>query len=86
MPTADDFRKELQRRFARAAGKTAVEIVSGDVHRTLGGYPGRNHLMPLCCEVMRAEMRGADEVLAEPPRGQGASLRIRYCLPRVSWD
>jgi 5-methylcytosine-specific restriction protein A len=38
--------------------------------------------MRQCCEVMRGEMRATDEVVDEPPSGQGASLTIRYRLPR----
>ena len=31
---------------------------------------------------MRSAMRAGDVVIAEPPKGTGASLTIRYRLPR----
>jgi hypothetical protein len=37
---------------ARQTGQPYVDIVSGEVHRLVGGYPGRNHKMPTCCKVM----------------------------------
>ena len=55
-----------------------IDIVSGDVHRAVGGYPGNNHRMPVCCEVMYDRMKGRDEVLAAPPKGKGATVKIRY--------
>jgi hypothetical protein len=63
-------------------GRSYVEIVSGNLHRSVGGYPGRNHRMPVCCSVMRQTMRPGDGVIASPPSGQGATLKIRYGLPR----
>ena len=56
---------------------------SGDLHKRVGGYPGSNHRMPVCCEVMYAEMiDGVDEILHAPPKRKGASLEIEYLLPR----
>ena len=83
--TADDFRTELARVFegAAGAGRGTVVVNSGDLHRMVGGYPGPQHRMPVCCNVMYAEMvDGVDEVLAAPPKGRGASLAIEYLLPR----
>ena len=79
-----DFNKELQARFARASlqGAKSVVVVSGDVHRALGGYPGKTHQMPVCCQVMYKEQRTGDRVVAAPPKGQGATLSIEYLLPR----
>lgn len=84
LPTADDFRRELRSRLDKAtvAGLSHLEVASGDIHRAVGGYPGPNHRMPVCCEAVRSEMRSGDRVVAEPPRGQGATLTIRYQLPR----
>lgn len=44
----------------------------------------RNHRMPVCCRVMRAAVApdAGDVILGEPPSGQGASLTVRYVLPR----
>jgi len=82
--TADDFREAILRRFASAArsGKTAIEINSGDLHRELGVYPGPGHSMPTCCNMMREAMTAGDTVLSSPPKGRGATLTIRYELPR----
>ena len=83
-PTAEDFRAELRRRLDRAqrAGHPHVDIKSGDLHRELGGYPGPRHRMPVCCYVMRAAMCAGDEIISGPPSGNGATLIIRYRLPR----
>ena len=83
--TADDFRAELASLFEAAAKAERGTIVvrSGDLHRAMGGYPGPNHRMPMCCNVMYAEMvEGVDELLSAPPSGQGASVVIEYLLPR----
>jgi hypothetical protein len=79
-----DFKKELHARFAHAAARGAKSVIvnSGDVHRSVGGYPGRNHQMPVCCQVMYREQRAGDLVLSAPPKGQGATLSIEYQLPR----
>ncbi len=86
MPTADEFRMELYRMMNEAVheGKETAEIKAGQLHRRVGGYPGRNHRMPVCCEVMRGAFApdAGDLILEEPPSGQGASLTIRYVLPR----
>ena len=82
--TADDFREALRRRLVRAevAGKIFVEINSGDLHRGVGIYPQPGHSMPTCCSVMRGLMTTRDAVLSSPPKGRGATLTIRYALPR----
>jgi len=59
-----------------------LDVSSGGLHRIVGQYPGRNHRMPLCCDVMRSAMKQHDEILSTPPRGNGASLTIRYYLDR----
>jgi len=86
MPTSEDFKLELHRMMLEAmkAGKEFIEINAGEVHRRVGGYPGRNHRMPVCCQVMRAGLAldAGDAILEEPPSGQGANLTIRYALPR----
>ena len=67
-------------------GLSFVDIRSGDLHRSLGDYPGPNHRMPLCCSVMRNFMDQKDMIIASPPRGNGATLVIRYHLPRTDID
>jgi hypothetical protein len=83
-PTADDFRKELLAQIARGnrRGAPHVEINSGELHRAVGGYPRPNHRMAVCCEVMERERKIGDEIISAPERGKGASLTIRYMLPR----
>lgn len=86
MPTADDFRMEIYRMMNEAflGCRKFAEINAGELHRRVGGYPGRNHRMPVCCEVMRAALAPdvGDLIIEEPRGGQGASLTIRYVLPR----
>ncbi len=83
-PAAEDFRAALRARFERATetGKKSLEVRSGDLHGEVGGYPGPDHRMPTCCAVMRGEMTNSDEVINAPPKGNGASVVIRYRLPR----
>lgn len=84
--TADDFSDELYRIMYEAVqlGSKYVDVNAGDLHRGLGGYPGPDHRVPICCNVMKAAMAPdyGDKILQEPPSGQGASLTIRYVLPR----
>lgn len=82
--TSDDFRLKLRALLARAEerGESHVDIKAGSLHQQVGGYPGPDHRMPACCSVMRGEMASGDNVIGEPPSGQGASLTIRYRLPR----
>lgn len=79
-----DFRVALNSVLLDALkqGKPYLELTSGELHRTVGGYPGKDHRMPICCDVMRKTMRPSDEVLYEPPKKKGASLRIRYWLKK----
>ena len=63
-------------------GKLGVSVKAGGLHRLVGGYPGSDHRMPMCCSVMQAGMRSGDKVLRSPPGGRGASLEIYYKLPR----
>jgi hypothetical protein len=79
-----DFSRKLSEtlRHAEQGGAVAIEIRSGELHRALGGYPGIDHRMPVCCEAMYKEQRASDTILSQPPKGKGASVVIRYQLPR----
>jgi 5-methylcytosine-specific restriction protein A len=79
-PTATDFEQALNTLFATAwrQGLTHVDVEAGQLHRQVGGYPGTAHRMPVCCAVMRRVMRPGDRILQEPPKGDGATVRIRY--------
>jgi len=82
--TNDDFRDTLSAIFVKSEelGLVAIEVKSGNLHHQVGDYPGGDHRMPVCCNVMRKEMKGEDSVVSEPPKGKGANLVIRYMLPR----
>jgi hypothetical protein len=84
LPDAVAFEAAIRSRWsgAEAAGAEFVDVCSGDVHRQLGGYPGPHHRMPDCCRVMRRLMVGTDYIVEAPPKGNGATLMIRYSLPR----
>jgi len=84
MPTTDAFAAELRARLRRAerAGLAYLDVNSGQLHRDLGGYPGTPHNMPQCCDAMYAEQKTGDTIMSAPPKGKGASLTIRYRLPR----
>lgn len=84
MPTADDFNAEILRRFSQAQLRMEahVDVVSGEVHRRLGGYPSHSHRMPVLCDVMFSLMKNGDIILHRPNKGKGATLHIRYKLPR----
>jgi len=84
MVTEQHFRTHIRglMREAQAAGALFVDINSGQVHRAIGSYPGPDHRMPVCCQVMKTDMQARDTILSSPPKGQGASLTIRYQLPR----
>ena len=82
--TANAFRKELQRLMneAKEKGCKYIDITSGEVHRNVGGYPGKKHRMPSCCEVIKSMKKVNDEIINEPTKGNGASLTIRYIIDR----
>ena len=84
-PSREDFELRLQQLFAEATarGEAYVDIEAGDLHRDVGDYPGENHRMPVCCVAMQQSVAPVDQILYAPPSGQGASLRIRFMLPRV---
>ncbi|MBX3046791.1 MAG: hypothetical protein KF698_07330 [Anaerolineales bacterium] len=77
-----DFDNKLDEIFGFGKANGIVEIVirSGDLHRAVGGYPGDDHRMPVCCEAMRSKMRSGDSIIEQPPKGDGANLVIRYLL------
>jgi hypothetical protein len=87
MQTRDDFHEELMRVFqiAMKEGRETVDIRAGELHGRVGGYPGPNHRMPVCCLAMRSEFSAnRDRVLQSPPSGDGAGLTIQYALPRTA--
>ena len=77
----DTFSEALKGIFNESKG-SFVDVTSGKLHRLVGGYPSRNHKMPSCCNAMTKAMQSGDTILAKPPKGRGATLTIRYLLPR----
>ena len=62
-----------------------IDISSGNLHQLVGGYPStknEDHVMPICCNVMRKLQKPNDEILHESPSGQSTKLIIRYYIPR----
>ena len=53
--TAEDFRSTLLSPLdeARRLGFSYVGITAGALHRRVGGYPGAEHRMPVCCRHAR---------------------------------
>jgi hypothetical protein len=84
MAGMNDFKHELRAQIERAEkqGRPHVEVNTGELHRVVGVYPDPSHQMPTCCAAMRQEQQPGDEVIFEPAGGAGASLTIRYKLPR----
>ena len=83
--TKNIFVKKLKDIFADETKKAHTEIIitSGELHRLVGGYPGTNHRMPICCAAMKEAFNSStDTILSSPTSGNGASLKIRYALPR----
>ena len=67
---------------AEHSGRDHIEINAGELHRDVGDDPSSQHRMPMCCQAMRNELREGDEIVSSPPEENGASLTIRYRLPR----
>jgi 5-methylcytosine-specific restriction protein A len=84
MPSVEHFRMALRAQLNRAQkrGLSHIDVKAGDLHRRLGGSPAYPHRIPSCCEAMYAEKRAGDVIITRPPEGKGASLTIRYKLPR----
>jgi hypothetical protein len=82
MVSTDHFRQGLLAQMHRAAhgGLIDVLINSGELYRSLGGYPGSKHGMPFCCDAMQAEMKSGDIMILD--RSSGAGMTVRYLLPR----
>ncbi len=49
-PTRADFQAMISKLFQEAtnAGRTHLDVISGELHRKVGGYPSNNHRMPVC--------------------------------------
>ena len=81
-PTSGDFQRCLEAVLRKAGrnGLSSVVVQSGELHRIVGDYPGKDHRMPTCCRVMIKRMRGGDRRLPDKLKNYGATMRIRYKL------
>lgn len=82
-PTKEDFLYELHCQMLKKhhSGESELIASAGEIHRKVGGYPGPDHRMPVCCSAMKSEMQQGDRIVDEPLSGQGARLTIKYRLP-----
>jgi len=82
--TRSDFDQALAYEFVDAAkmGASSVTVQASKLHAKVGVYPRPDHRMPVCCDAMYGAMKQGDQVIARPPKGKGATLKIRYLLPR----
>src|SRR6266568_4754778 len=86
MPTAQDFRAELQRMLADANrnAQTYLDVDARDLRNRLSTSPDASgEEMQQVCAAMKDESQSRDVVL-EAPGGQNSPLFIRYALPRTS--
>jgi len=77
MSTAPQFQAELSNMLAEAQQQNLpyIDIEAGTLHRRVGNYPDpQNHRMPICCNMMRQNMRDGDRITNAPPKGNGATL------------
>ena len=80
-PNMETFMEEISRqlKLAKANGENSITLLSGNIHRAVGGYPQRNHRMRTCCDAMYAQTNKY-EVIKPPKSGYGATLSIKYYL------
>ncbi len=75
MPENKHYRYELLRILdeAEREARKHIDVNAGEIHKGLGGYPSRDHRVPVCCDVMKAAMVPAWEtkVLHEAPSDFG---------------
>lgn len=85
-PNREDFENALNQifRYKEIMEESEyVDINSGKLHRYVGGYPDTNNRMPLCCEIMYQFQKDGDKIIEDgTKKGYGASITIRYKLPR----
>jgi hypothetical protein len=83
MVSTDHFRQGLLALMDRVSrcGLIDVLINSGELYRSLGGYPGSLHGMSNCFDAMEDEMKPGDTLVLE--KSNGAGMTVRYLLPRL---
>jgi hypothetical protein len=55
-----------------------VTVRAGSLHELLGGYPGPNHKMPVCCDAMLSKQLGKHSIVKQPAKAKGANLIVEY--------
>lgn len=82
IPTKKDFKRELEKliSFSKQKGEPNLVVTSRELHKIVGGYDTNNHRMASCCDAMYDAMKTGDEIIEAPPKGKGASLKIRYSI------
>jgi len=86
IPEKADFDKAINDWFRQEEKEENpfVDIRADELHSRIGDYPGPFHRMATCCEVMYEHYQpSTDKILQFPPKGKGASMEIRYALPRT---
>ncbi|MCA0362690.1 MAG: hypothetical protein LCH67_01485 [Bacteroidetes bacterium] len=86
MVTTLEFKATIKTklRVAQAMHLPFLEINARELHSYLGAYPGNSHSIPSCCNALRFFFdENEDEIISQPPRGNGPSLTIRYNFPKV---
>jgi len=78
----EDFQQELDNILSKALkkGEQYVVVNSIDMHHRMGGYPGYDHKMDLCHEVMKANTKKADTIYGQWEPND--DLSIRYSVDR----
>ena len=78
----EDFQQELDNILSKALekGERYIVVNSIDLHHRMGGYPGSDHKMDLCQEVMKANTKEADTVYGQPEPND--NLSIKYSADR----
>jgi hypothetical protein len=81
MVNTETFREALQRIFDESPAGF-IDVNAKELYSKVGGGTGRKYNMAGCCYVMTKAMQPGDKTVAGPPSGKGATLTIRYILPR----
>jgi 5-methylcytosine-specific restriction protein A len=88
LPTRSEFQAALNGVLLQAQkkNKAGVVVSSIDLHLQVGGYPGREHRMDLCCQVMREAMLQRDRITSQVLPPYPPLLEVVYELPRPWLD
>lgn len=61
---------------SKESGQDYIDVLPKDVERAVSD----DQHVPSVCSAMRSLMKNGDEILKSPPKGNGATLLIRYYL------